>query len=73
MTKRIPLSEFIEIYKESIIPSYFIQNFNNKQEFVKWLKKGTFEDIQSALEAFENEEMYHECGIIKEVIDEKLE
>ena len=67
----IAIQEFIKHYEDSIIPSYFVQNFKNDYEFKNWCRQGTIEDLYCALKAFEQYEEYEHCKIIKTVIDEK--
>lgn len=39
--------------------------------FVEWLREGSIGDLQCTLIAFENSEMYEDCIIIKQIINEK--
>lgn len=55
-----------EMYLELIQPSNLIELFENTDEFRDWLQMGTTEEMGWALKAFEREELYGYCMIIKE-------
>ena len=58
-------------YSELINPSKMIELFNTDQEFKEWAEMGTPEDIRAALIAFEKEELFNHCIILKEVLNTK--
>jgi len=49
-----------------------IELFNTDQEFKEWAEMGTPEDIRAALIAFEKEELFNHCIILKEVLNSKI-
>lgn len=58
-------------YIELINPNKMIELFNTDQEFKEWAEMGTPEDIRAALIAFEKEELFNHCIILKEVLNTK--
>lgn len=58
-------------YSELINPNKMIELFNTDQEFKEWAEMGTPEDIRAALIAFEKEELFNHCIILKEVLNTK--
>ena len=58
-------------YSELINPNKMIELFNTDQEFKEWAEMGTPEDIRAALIAFEKEELFNHCIILKEVLTPK--
>jgi len=59
-------------YSELINPSKMIELFNTDQEFKEWAEMGTPEDLRAALIAFEKEELFNHCIILKEVLNNKI-
>jgi len=59
-------------YSELINPNKMIELFNTDQEFKEWAEMGTPEDIRAALIAFEKEELFNHCIILKEVLNNKI-
>tara|TARA_B110000285_G_C14636132_1_gene385600 strand:+ start:338 stop:550 length:213 start_codon:yes stop_codon:yes gene_type:complete len=57
-----------EMYLDLIQPSNLIELFENTDEFRDWLQMGTKEEMGWALKAFERDELYSYCKIIKEEI-----
>jgi|TARA_R110002124_G_scaffold56202_1_gene158821 hypothetical protein len=55
-----------EMYLDLIQPSSLIELFENTEEFRDWLRMGTREEMGWALKAFERDELYSYCKIIKE-------
>lgn len=58
-------------YSELINPNKMIELFNTDQEFKEWAEMGTPADIRAALIAFEKEELFNHCIILKEVLNTK--
>jgi len=58
-------------YSELINPNKMIELFNTDQEFKEWAEMGTPEDIRATLIAFEKEELFNHCIILKEVLNTK--
>jgi len=58
-------------YKELIDPNRLIQMFDTDDEFTEWAEIGTPEDIRAALIAFEKEELFNHCIILKRVLNTK--
>ena len=59
-------------YEEINRPSNFVQNFNSLAEFRKWCRSGTVLDLDQTLVAFEKDEEYIHCAVIRDVIQEKI-
>lgn len=57
-----------EMYLDLIQPSNLIELFENTEDFRDWLQMGTIEEMGWALKAFERDELYSYCKIIKEEI-----
>ena len=55
-----------EMYLDLIQPSSLIELFENTEDFRDWLQMGTREEMGWALKAFERDELYSYCKIIKE-------
>ena len=62
-----------QMYLDLIQPSKLVEHFENEEEFREWLKIGTAEEMEWALKAFEKEELYRYCKIIKEEIENATE
>jgi len=60
--------ELEEMYLDLIRPIDLIELFDNTQDFRDWLQMGTVEEMGWALKAFEKDELYSYCKIIKEEI-----
>jgi hypothetical protein len=58
------------VYEEIIKPENIKAFFVSDNEFESWLETGTKQDLICTLQAFENAEMYEDCAIIKNKIDE---
>lgn len=58
-------------YSELINPKRLIQMFDTDDEFTEWAEMGTPEDIRAALMAFEKEELFNHCIILKRVLNTK--
>ena len=41
------------------------------EEFIEWANLGTQSDLRSALIAFEKDELYDHCVILKQVLESK--
>jgi len=52
-------------------PSNFVQCFDSKYDFELFCKKGSYEDLNSMLIYFEEDEMYEYCEIILKEIKSK--
>ena len=57
-----------EMYLELIQPHNLIELFETDNDFREWLQIGTKEEMGWALKAFERDELYSYCKIIKEEI-----
>lgn len=58
-------------YFNLITPNRLIQLLNSNEKFIEWLDDGTLQDLQYTLEAFEEDELYEYCEVIKQVMDRK--
>lgn len=63
------IKEIEEIYLDLVKPTQLITAFNTEQEFIDWLRIGDAEEMKWALKAFEREELYYHCGLIKKEIE----
>lgn len=59
------------MYSELVQPSKLIEYFEDAAEFREWAELGTPDDIRAALIAFEKDELYDHCKVLKEVLLEK--
>ena len=57
-----------EAYLEISNPINLVRHFKTKEDFEKWLDIGAKKDLECALKAFEKEELYEYCEIIKNKI-----
>ena len=55
-------------YSELVNLRKLIEYLSTPEEFEDWAKLGTRSDIRSALIAFEKEELYDHCAILKKVL-----
>jgi hypothetical protein len=55
-------------YSELVNPRKLIEYLSTPEEFEDWARLGTPSDIRSALIAFEKEELYDHCAILKKVL-----
>lgn len=62
-----------QAYSELIQPQKLVEYFADDKEFKEWAELGTVKDIKAALIAFEGDELYHHCAILKEVLITKLD
>lgn len=57
-----------KIYEYITHPRNLLKYFKTREDFIKWLDLGSKEDLEYALEAFEKEELYEYCVIIRDKI-----
>lgn len=57
-----------DAYLAIINPKRLLQSFETRQSFEDWLDLGTREDLIFTLKAFEEQELYEICLIIKNKI-----
>ena len=57
-----------KIYEYISHPRNLLKYFKTREDFIKWLDLGSKEDLECALEAFEKEELYEYCVIIRDKI-----
>jgi len=62
------IKELEQMYLDLIQPTNLIELFEDDQDFRDWLRMGTKEEMGWALKAFERDELYSYCKIIKEEI-----
>jgi len=58
-------------YSKLVQPSKLIELFNSPQEFKEWTELGTVSDLRACLIAFEQDELYDHCIVIKETLNQK--
>lgn len=66
----ISAAELQQKYLDLIKPINFIQVFKDDEEFKGWARLGTIEDLGWAIKAFEKDELYKHCNILKQIRDE---
>lgn len=59
-----------EMYIEIIKPQKIRSHFKLNSEFESWLETGSKQDLICTLKVFEEAEMYEDCVIIKNKINE---
>ena len=59
---------YYEYIKE---PIHIVQVLNTDDKFIEWLEGGEIPDLEATLKAFEDEELYTHCSMIKDVLDQK--
>ena len=42
------------------------------KDFIEWLNTGSIDDLKATLKAFEEVQMYEDCRIISNVLNEKI-
>ena len=64
--------EYLKALEESYVnlvrPSSLIEYFKDDVEFKEWAELGSASDLRACLKAFERDELFHHCSIIKEVL-----
>jgi hypothetical protein len=58
-------------YSKLVQPNKLIELFNSPQEFKEWTELGTVSDLRACLIAFEQDELYDHCVVIKETLNQK--
>ena len=61
--------ELEKMYIDLIQPKNLVEYFIDDEDFREWVQMGTSEEMRWALKAFERDELYRYCKIIKEEID----
>ena len=59
---------YYEYIKE---PIHIVEVLNTDDKFIEWLEGGGIPDLEATLKAFEEEELYTHCSMIKDVLDQK--
>lgn len=59
-----------EAYTEIISPEKIRSHFKSNLEFESWLQTGSKQDLICTLKVFQDAEMYEDCVIIKNKINE---
>lgn len=58
-------------YSLLVQPKKLIEYMSTPEEFIEWANLGTQSDLRSALIAFEKDELYDHCIILKQVLESK--
>ena len=66
------LEKLEKMYLDLIHPKKLIEHFETDEDFIEWLRIGSVEEMSWALKAFENEELYKYCKIIKDEIESAM-
>jgi hypothetical protein len=53
-------------------PLHFRTLFLTESYFIEWLNLGSIADLNAALDAFQNAQMFEDCVIIQRVLNEKI-
>lgn len=61
--------ELEKMYIDLIQPKNLVEYFIDDEDFREWVQMGTADEMRWALKAFERDELYRYCKIIKEEID----
>lgn len=69
MEEHTNIQELEKLYLDLIQPSKLITHFTTDMEFVEWLQLGTTDELQWCLKAFERDELFSHCILIKKQID----
>ena len=68
--------EYLKALEESYVnlvrPRSLIEYFKDDVEFKEWAELGSILDLRACLRAFEKDEQFHHCAIIKEVLTSKM-
>jgi len=62
--------ELERMYIDLINPRVLIEHFEDEDDFIDWLRIGTVQEMGWALKAFEKEELYTYCAIIKREMED---
>ncbi len=60
-----------QAYEELCEPRH-IRSIQTEEQFIQWCNIGTIKDLECALKVFELAEMYEDCILIKQVLEEKI-
>ena len=63
------IQELEKMYLDLIQPKRLVEYFPSDIEFVEWLQMGTNDELQWCLKAFERDELFSHCILIKKQID----
>ena len=62
----------IKAYEELINPVWIRSLIKTEERFKEWCKSGTIEDLENTLIVFEKKEMWDDCIIIRDVLQQKI-
>ncbi len=65
------MKNLIKAYEELINPLWIRSLIKTEERFIDWCNEGTIQDLECALLVFEKEEMWNDCIIIRNVIQQK--
>jgi hypothetical protein len=49
-----------------------VRNFIKDSDFIEWLNLGSIADLNAALDAFQDAQMFEDCVIIQRVLNQKI-
>ena len=64
------IQKLSQAYEELCEPRH-IRSIQTEEQFIQWCNIGTVKDLECALKVFELAEMYEDCILIKQVLEEK--
>jgi hypothetical protein len=53
-------------------PSNVREILSKDSDFIEWLNLGSIADLNAALDAFQNAQMFEDCVIIQRVLNQKI-
>jgi len=65
------MKNLIKAYEELINPIWIRSLIKTEERFIDWCNEGTISDLECTLIFFENEQMWEDCAIIRNVIQQK--
>jgi len=65
------MEKLLAAYDDLTKPANIRAHFKTEEEFVWWLEMGSSSDLDHVLKVFENEEIYEDCVLILQMINEK--
>ena len=61
-----------KMYEQILMPTEFIKEFKNIDEFREWAMDGTILDLKEAISVFQDYELYEHCAVMQKLIDDLI-